>query len=185
MAGLSLQAIIFFVGVLSLTLIAAYTDTRSRRIPNWLTVPFFFAGWVYQLAFHGLPGLGDGALAFLVAFGTFFVLWMVGGGGGGDVKLMGALAVWMGLKLTLYTMVVSTMFVVVGTVATILIQVSLHGAKRWKKKYLATGKDHDHAETLAQRRERRIMAYALPVALATLFVVYLDTFAIRGGQLLP
>ena len=135
--------------------------------------------------FQGWNGIGDGLLAFGIGFGALLVMWLIGGGGGGDVKLMGALSTWLGVKITLYVLVFSTLFVVLGTVGAIVYSVSLTGVRRWKAKYLATGKANKQPETLDERRQRRIMAYAVPVALATWWVMYLDAVAIRGGQLLP
>ncbi len=77
------------VAVAILTLAAMIWDFRLRRIPNRLTVPAFLLGIGYQAAFRGPAGLEDAGWAFLIGFGTLLVLWLVGGGGGGDVKLMG------------------------------------------------------------------------------------------------
>jgi len=185
-----LPSVVFVAGVLLLTGISAYTDTRSRRIPNWLTVSALAAGLIYQAVFHGWPGLADAGRAFAVGFGTFFVLWIIGGGGGGDVKLMGALSVWLGFKLTLYAMVLSMVFVILGTGALMAWTVLRHGAKRWKKQYLATGRTDAHgrpvtAESVELRQNRRVMAFAVPVALATWMILLLDTVAITHGQLGP
>ena len=84
--------------MVAFTAVAAGWDLREKRIPNKLTLPVFFAGWIYQAVYHGWGGLADAGLGFLVGFGVLFVLWFIGGGGGGDVKLMGALSVWMGFR---------------------------------------------------------------------------------------
>lgn len=184
MSDVPLQQVVFFVGVVLITALAAFNDWRVCRIPNKLTLPALVAGLVYQVYFHGLAGLGDASLAFAIGFGTFFVLWMVGGGGGGDVKLMGALSIWLGVKLTLYVMVISMAFVIVGTLTVMVVSGLKHGVARTKRVYLA-GKSQltKNVESLEQRRQRRIMAYAIPVALATWLVLWLDALAIRGGQL--
>jgi prepilin peptidase CpaA len=185
-----LPSVVFVVGVLALTGVSAYTDARTRRIPNWLTVPAFVAGLIYQGLFHQWPGLVDAGSAFAVGFGTFFVLWLVGGGGGGDVKLMGALSVWLGLRLTLYALVLSMVFVIVGTGAVLAWTVLRHGVNRMKNQYLATGRTDAQGrsvtvETVPQRKDRRVMAFAVPVALAVWVIMLLDSVAIRNGQLGP
>ena len=92
---------------IAMTGAAAVTDFRCRRIPNSLTLSAFVAGLLFRLATGGGAGLLDAGLGFAVGFGTLFVLWICGGGGAGDVKLMGALAVWIGLSLTLSVLISS------------------------------------------------------------------------------
>jgi prepilin peptidase CpaA len=76
--------------------IATWTDLRTRRIPNWLVLPFMAAGIGVQTWMHGwhglaqsLEGLGLGAL-------LFGVLAAMGGMGMGDVKLCAAIGAWIG-----------------------------------------------------------------------------------------
>lgn len=176
---MTLQLIVFLLAVGGFTLTAAISDMRFRRIPNKLTFPMFLLGLVYQIGFNGWSGDGSlsGAglqsalLAFLAGFGTLFVLWLVGGGGGGDVKMMGALSVWLGFRLTLQVLAVSTVVVLLSAMGAIVWSVLVHGPRKAKRKYLATGKTENgkqpQPETVAQRQQRRIMAYAIPVAVAT------------------
>jgi len=187
----TVQAVVFVIGVVALTGIAAWTDTLSRRIPNWLTLPAFAAGWIYQGVFFGGEGILNGLAGFALGFGTLFVLWLIGGGGGGDVKLMGALSVWLGFQYTLYVMVISTIVVVLGTLGTMFYQVATQGARRTQEKYLATGKTDAkgkpvfQTETLDQKKNRRIMAYALPVALATWTIMLANLTILKHGPLNP
>ncbi len=167
-----IQPIVFLVAVIGYTLTAAIWDQKFYKIPNKLTLPFFFAGWVYQGVFDQWAGLATGGLGFLVGFGILFLLWMVGTAGGGDVKLLGGLSVWIGFRWTLYVLGISTLIVILVTMGIVVANVLTVGPKRMKKKLLATGKpgkpgEKPAAETVEQRKQRRIMAYALPIALAT------------------
>lgn len=179
MPEMSLQLIVYVVCVGVFTASAAVFDMRSKRIPNKLTLPFFGAGLLYQLVFNGVgegiarPGLIGAAAAFAAGFGLLWVLWMIGGGGGGDVKLMGALSVWVGFKPTVMVLFLSTVFVILGTIGVMVTGVVANGLFRTKEVYLTTGQSPKGlaAETAAQRQSRRIMGYAPPVALATWLVV--------------
>jgi len=160
------------------TAVAAVWDVRFKRIPNKLTIPMFFAGWIYQLAMSvafGWQHLGSAALGFLVGFGLLFVLWFVGGGGGGDVKLMGALSVWLGFRLTLSVLLVSTVLIIVASALVLAGNVWRSGSKRTKAKYLGTGKlergQKYNPESQDQKIGRRVMTYAGPVAAATWLVL--------------
>ncbi len=176
MPELTLQLIVFLVGLAVLTAGAAIWDIGVRRIPNVLTLPVFALGLVYQAWFNGFAGLGDAALGFALGFGTLFVLWMIGGGGGGDVKLMGALSVWLGFKLTLYVMIVSTFLVILITGGVILASLVTGGRKRGLASLTSPGRVATSEAPPAviapeQKVQRRVTAFAVPVFLATWIVV--------------
>jgi prepilin peptidase CpaA len=77
-------------------LFAAFTDLRSRQIANWLNAGIALAAPLFWWA-SGLSLWPDVALQLALAAGTFAVLaglFALGAMGGGDVKLLGALALW-------------------------------------------------------------------------------------------
>jgi prepilin peptidase CpaA len=74
----------------------AILDVRSRRIPNWLTYLGLFSGLAVRLFLLGWPGLKAGLVASLAAGGALFVLFVIGGMGAGDVKMMAAVGAWAG-----------------------------------------------------------------------------------------
>lgn len=76
-------------------LVAAVTDLRRRQIDNWLNAAIAGAAPVFWFA-SGLT-LGEAGIQLAVAAGTFAVLaglFALGAMGGGDVKLLTALALW-------------------------------------------------------------------------------------------
>src|ERR1700690_4101340 len=84
--------------------VASFTDLRSRRIPNWLVLPFLLAGIVVAPFRHDWPGIRQGAWHGLgesfagLGLGILiygFLFWM-GGMGFGDVKLAAAIGAWVG-----------------------------------------------------------------------------------------
>lgn len=195
------QHIVFVVALVGFTLATAYTDTYRWKIPNKLTLPFFALGLVYQLVFWGLQpwnglmdthGLVDGLLGFGLGFGLYFVLWIVAGGGGGDVKLMGALGAWLGFKLTFWLIIASLVMVVVDGVIVTIYKVLRNGMKHYKRTQLATGKTDAKGkpvfkkETLIEKQKRRVLPFAIPVAMAVWLVMLINAAGvIKGGQLGP
>ncbi len=188
----TVQHIVFIVGVGLLTTIAAYTDIRFWKIPNKLTVPFFAMGLLYQVTFWGWHGLQDGLGGFALGFGTYLLLFIVAGGGAGDVKLMGAISVWMGIKLTLLLMIVSTLIVLVDVAIVTAYKVMRYGTRKWKQQHLATGKTDANGksihrpETMAEKQARRLLPFAVPVATAAWLLMLLNGAGfIKEGQLGP
>jgi len=77
---------------------AVKVDVRCRKIPNKLTGPMMLAGIIWWLITAGLGGLGDSFGGMAVAGLPFIVLWMMGGGGAGDAKMMLAIGAWLGFE---------------------------------------------------------------------------------------
>ena len=101
MLGLSVSPGSFAAGGAAvLAMVALYTDGRQRQIPNWIVGGLALL-WAVAVCFAPRPldmavlsGLGCGAagLALGYVFHRFGLL------GGGDGKLLGVLALWLGLS---------------------------------------------------------------------------------------
>jgi len=92
------------LAVLAVVLVgAAIADLRTAKVHNWITYPAIAAGLIGHTLAGGLTG-HDGAMGLAgslaglaVGFLPTLAVWLAGGIGGGDVKLMaavGALAGW-------------------------------------------------------------------------------------------
>ncbi|HKF46295.1 MAG TPA: A24 family peptidase [Terracidiphilus sp.] len=75
---------------------ATVTDLRSRRIPNWLVLPFLTAGLAVSGWMHGWHGLAQSAEGLGLGTLLFGALYILGGMGMGDVKLCAAIGAWVG-----------------------------------------------------------------------------------------
>jgi len=80
------------------SLVAALFDAGTRRIPNWLTGSILIGGAAWAVLAGGAGGILDGFVGCLLLAFPFAVLFVFAGGGAGDVKLMGALGMWLGVR---------------------------------------------------------------------------------------
>jgi len=180
MPELTTAQVVLLLCVGVFTMAAAICDLRLRKIPNRMTAPMCVAGIVYQVAFYGMDGLWVSLLGFAAGFGILFVLWIIGSAGGGDVKLISALSTWLGSLMTLKVLFCSLIFVTTGTIGIVLSGLLLQGPRRTKDQYLTTN-ETGKGETTEQRQKRRVMAFAVPVAVATWCVVALQLYGNRGS----
>lgn len=169
------QTVVFVIAVAGFTITAAVWDFRMRRIPNWLTVSAFALGLVFRVGFEGWSGLGEGLAAFALGFGTLFLVWITGGGGAGDVKLMGALGIWLGITLTWHVIIGSVLFVVILSAF----------ASRSHTHSVATRdaappvSDGDDPRIARGPKPKTRVAFAIPVAMATWLAVGLNLLGIQ------
>ncbi|HLE82386.1 MAG TPA: A24 family peptidase [Dehalococcoidia bacterium] len=98
--------------ILALTFVAlaGWIDWRSRRIPNWLTVPALFIGLGFNTAVGGWVGAKSGLLGALLMLALLLPLVLLRALGAGDWKLMGALGSFLGPAL-IFLVFVGTIFV--------------------------------------------------------------------------
>jgi prepilin peptidase CpaA len=143
-------------------LVAAVTDLRSRQIGNWLNGGIALAAPLFWWA-NGLALWPDVALQLGVALGTFAVLaalFALKAMGGGDVKLLTALALWIEPMLFLKLVIVMAL---VGGVLTLVF-----GA--W--------------HIMRRQREKIAIPYGVAIAMAGLWVLgtsYLPSAAATGA----
>ena len=178
--------------VVAFTLVCLVTDLRWRRIPNWLTVPVFALGLVVHTIGGGLPGLWFSLRGFATGFGVLLALWLIGGGGGGDVKMMGALGAWLGAWLTVLVFLASalvTLALLAGLMAyTTANQGFAAARRRYSGKAIAEAnlersqptpqrakvdKKHREKRTGKPTRRGRVVPYAVPMAISTWIVLAL------------
>jgi Flp pilus assembly protein protease CpaA len=186
----------FCTVLIILATVAAWSDLRTTKVPNRLTVSILLLGVLGSVLRGGLlaangmhvwwlsayaPGaiwLGavDGLLfsvtGFLVAFIAMFVWWALGLCGGGDVKLFAAIGAWVGAAWFPLVWVVSVVFLIVWMTARIVTGGLSPGAVR--KSLRQPNREEGSREPDPSRPAgpgKLRVTYSLPIALATALVL--------------
>ena len=132
-------------------LVAAFTDLRSRRIGNWLTgaialgAPLFW--WATGLALWPDVALQVGVAA--LTFAVLAALFAIRAMGGGDVKLLTALALW--IEPMQFVRLILAMALLGGVLT------------------IAFGAWH----VMRRQREKLAIPYGVAISLAGLWTIYL------------
>jgi len=130
-------------------LMAAFTDLRRRQIDNWLNAGIALAAPLYWWA-SGLSLWPDVGIQLGIALATFAILailFALRAMGGGDVKLLTALALWIEPEWFLRLLIVMAL---VGGVLTIVMGV-------W--------------HIMRRQRDRLSVPYGVAIAIAGLWVL--------------
>jgi len=151
--------------------VATFTDLRSRRIPNWLVLPFLLAGIVVSGWFNGWHGIGqsfEGLGLGVLIYG--FLFWM-GGMGAGDVKLCAAIGAWIGPSQLMFALVITAMVGGIMVLCWAALGGHLKGLFTGVQKPVPGAKEdgtHGDAEPAPTSFLKRKMPYAPAIAIGTL-----------------
>lgn len=167
---MSVHALAWWPTVAVLT-VATWTDMHSRRIPNWLVLPFMVVGIAVSAWQNGWHGVAQGLEGWAVGALLFGVLFAMGGMGMGDVKLAAAIGAWIGpsqlvLALVLTGLVGGVMalgWALVGGFLGDLFKGSGDLLLGWKKRGTLA-----HPELQLTNPLARKMPYAPAIAIGTL-----------------
>ena len=99
----------FWIPALATAVIAAGVDARTRRIPNWVSVPSMIAGLVAAGVQSGGNGLWQSLLSVGIAVLFFGTQCWMGSMGMGDLKLGCALGAWIAPEAMLLALLVAAM----------------------------------------------------------------------------
>lgn len=171
------------LGALICAVPGAVSDVRERRIPNWLTYSGLAAGLGVRAVGGSWHGLGDAAGGLLVGGGAFLLLYLLGGMGAGDVKLMAAVSAWAGLKqsapLLIATALAGGVLAVVYMVFYRRIGGTLVNAGTLLRYHVTSG-IKPHPELNLQSNATLRMPYGVAIAAGALYLFLSTTTFGRG-----
>ncbi len=99
-----------------LLLIAAFFDTKEKRIPNLLTFPVMLVGLILNIFMNSLNGIMFSFAGFFIGAAVFFIPFALGLMGAGDVKLMAAIGALMGWRFA----ILSSLFSAIAGIIVVL-----------------------------------------------------------------
>jgi prepilin peptidase CpaA len=161
-------------GGVCFALAGAAFDLRWRRIPNNLTGAAVLIAFLVNTLMGGVRGLLGSLAACLLAGAVFAVMFFMGGMGGGDVKLMAAIAAFAGVghltQLLLSTALAGGVFALVVALARGALGDTLRNlfGGLWPGR---TPKDH------SPQRAPLYLPYGVPIAVGALLTFYSGVLA--------
>ncbi len=168
------QQTIFVAGALLCAAVSAVPDVRRRRIPNIVTAPAIFAGLALHAALGGWSGLGNSALAGLIAGVIFLAFWLAGGLGAGDVKLMVAVGCFSGLSplplLLISILLAGAVFALAVSVVHGRLRVTLRNVVELLLHHRRAGLK-PHPDLNLKNAQTLRLPFALPAAAGCLFAI--------------
>ena len=180
----TVPVVVVFVTVVAM----AVTDLWQFRVHNLLTLPLLVSGLIYQGVADGTTGVVNGLLGALFGFSALIVFWMMGGIGSGDVKLLAGVGAWLGLPLTFYVFIASSL--AAGVYSIILLVTSWKLRETWINlqiawyrlkavgRYLGSDSNVEAAATRAERRQR-LVPFAAMVAIGLIVALVATSWLTR------
>jgi prepilin peptidase CpaA len=164
------------VAALVVALIAVVFDLRTRRIPNELTFGAALLAFAYALVTAGVSGLGTSVLGWLLGAALFFPIFALGGMGAGDVKLLAALAAWLGPGETVYLAIFAS---IAGGVLAVLVSLfrgylgqAFSNIWMMLMHWRIAGPSEVPGLTLSDATAAPRLAYAVPIAIGVVCTLW-------------
>jgi prepilin peptidase CpaA len=158
--------------ILTLLAIATVVDIHSRRIPNWLVLPFLAAGVIVNTASYGVKGLERSMGGIALAVAVTGVLCWLRGMGMGDLKLCAAVGAWIGpgqLGMALVaTGLAGGVLALIWAACQGRLRESLEGSGDLVWAFWTKGV-HPHPNLVLDSPSARTMPYAPAIAIGTIF----------------
>lgn len=86
----AINSAVFLLILLAFMLAAAVTDLRKCKIPNWITMSAMASGLLGHAFIDGIPGTLFSLKGLGLGFTLFLLVYVLGGMGAGDVKMLAA-----------------------------------------------------------------------------------------------
>lgn len=152
---------------------AAVIDGWKLKVPNWLTFHFILGGLLFCAWFGGGQALLSSLGGLFLGLALLAPLYMIGGMGAGDVKLLAGLGAWIG------PMHILGAFAASGLVGAVMAAGMVLASGRWLHHYVQARRLASDILTIrnpdvlaAQAAERKpsmlLLPYGIPIAVGSI-----------------
>ncbi len=125
---------ILWIGAVMVAGIGTYTDLKTHKIYNKLTIRTIMIGLVLNMFLRGIKGLADSVLGILLG-SVMGVFWILGMLKAGDIKLYMAVGALAGWRFCGYTWIASVLFGGVVAAGLMMVRKTGRTALRRLKEY--------------------------------------------------
>ena len=157
-----------FITISAVALAAAIWDLKFRKVPNLITFGLIISAFL----FHGLhQDLSASLTGFGAGFMWFFVPYMLGGIGAGDVKLLSGICAWVCWPLALYVIIWSSL---AGAATVLILMLDSEEIKSlWLSSAGGIGSVAKDLINTTSRNRKRKTPYAPAIAAGTIIALLL------------
>jgi len=116
--------LLFILIFISAMIVVSFIDIDFQIIPDQISVPLIFIGFIFSLFSHGYTGFvsdfKESLIGIVVGGGSLLIVSIIskGGMGGGDIKLNAAVGAFLGWKAALLTIFIGSL---IGSIVGIII----------------------------------------------------------------
>jgi prepilin peptidase CpaA len=161
---------------IGIAIVACAFDIRTRRIPNALTFSAAVAGLMFHVANSGTAGAQLSASGWVVGLLMLLPFFVLGGMGGGDIKLVAALGAWLGPSqtfwLAIYAGLAGGVLGVITAVSHGYLRTAIANVSMMFGYWSTAGFKAVPGVTLESSAAPRL-AYAIPVLVGTVVTIWL------------
>jgi prepilin peptidase CpaA len=156
--------------------LAAMCDVRTGRVPNVLTFGAMAGGLLFSAIHSGGWGLLTSLLGCVIGLALFLPLFVLGGMGGGDVKLLAAVGAWLGpvgaLRAALWASLAGGVLAVIVGISSGYLSAALRNLFALLGVWSTVGPSRVSELTLTESRGPRL-AYAVPIGIGAIVALWL------------
>ena len=173
--------------VVAAAVVAGATDLYAFTVANWLTIPLIASGVAYHSLFPGAEGFWFGLGGALCGLLILMPIYVVGGIGAGDVKLLSGIGAWLGVHDFFAVFLVTALLS--GVYSIVLMLLTGTGRRRLSNllpRRWSGSASRQRVEELASKpvgeRRRHFVPFASMIALALVILLWSRAHSPSAGE---